>query len=360
MSKPQVLFLGDLNEDLPTYQQFKSKYEILNYKLTTREQFINDLDSKFSNIVAIYASWLGFMPIGGIRQVISHIPDSLKVVSFCSVGYDHEDSKILADKGIVMTNVPADFAAEPVSDLVLYLTIASFRQFQMYSHIANVPHTIDYRYKLAQGEFDKEKGAVGLASGEKYHFGQYISKRPNLSPMGHNVVIIGFGKIGQKIGKKLNDIGMNVNYVKRNKLEKEKEEELGYPVRYYKKLEEVEGDVDLIVIAAPSTPETQHLINENIINGFKKPIRIINIGRGSIIDEKALIAGLKSGKVLFAGLDVFENEPHINPELLNRQDVILTPHIGASTVENFDYTAVQALKNIEYVIEKGKAINPVY
>jgi len=145
---------------------------------------------------------------------------------------------------------------------------------------------------------------------------------------------------------------MKINYVKRSKLLPHQELSLGYPVTYHEKVTDVKN-LDLIVIACPATPETHHLINSNVINSISNPFRIINIGRGTVIDEEALIKGLKSGKVLFAGLDVYENEPSINPELINREDVILTPHIGASTVENFDYTAIKALENITKVLEGG-------
>lgn len=105
--------------------------------------------------------------------------------------------------------------------------------------------------------------------------------------------------------------------------------------------------------------KTYHLIDGLVISSFAKPIRIINIGRGSVIDEQALVDGLKLGKVLFAGLDVFENEPNVHPELFGRQDVVLTPHIGASTVENFDYTAIYAMKNIEDILGGGPGLSRV-
>lgn len=361
MTKPQVLFIGELNRSLPQFQHFQTKFECIFAPITTRDDFIEKLQTEYKDIVAIYAAWLGFIPIGGFRTVIDHVPKSLKVVAFCSVGYDHEDAEIMKDHGIIMTNVPSDGAADPVADLVLYNTITSFRQFQMYTQsLKEINHTISIRDQFSdRGQFDQVNGTpTRTGDGKSYYFGHYINNRPCLSPRGRHVTIIGFGKIGQTIGKKLSDIGMNVTYIKRNKLSLEQESQLGYPVSYATEIQQV-PQIDLIVIACPATPETNHMINANVINSLPNPVRIVNIGRGSIIDEQALVDGLKSGKVLFAGLDVFEMEPTIHPDLLNRQDVVLTPHIGASTVENFDYTATRALENIENIIDGGEGLSRV-
>ena len=363
MTKQQVLFIGELNHSLPEYKKFQEKYECLEYTLTTRDQFIHDLKTRFSHISAIYGAWLGFVPIAGFRTVIEHIPSSLKVVAFCSVGYDHQDAHELAQRGIAMTNVPSDGAAEPVSDLVVYFTITGFRQLHMYGkhQILKIPDTIEIRYKLANEPFNQKEGQLSLANGKGYDFGEKINQRPNLSPKGHNAVIVGFGQIGQLIGKKLNQLGMNITYVKRSGLDKDQEGSLGYEATYAPTVLDAakQGEVDLVVIACPATPETHHLINETVIDSISNPFRIINIGRGTVIDEQALLTGLDLGKILFAGLDVFENEPSINQRLINREDVVLTPHIGASTLENFDYTAIKALANIDNILEGGAGISRV-
>ncbi|KAI5964936.1 hypothetical protein CANMA_003446 [Candida margitis] len=363
MTKQQVLFIGDLNHSLPEFKRFQAKYECLEYKMTTRGQFVEDLKTKFSHISAIYGAWLGFVPIGGFRTVIEYAPSSLKVLAFCSVGYDHQDAHELAQRNIAMTNVPSDGAAEPVSELVVYFTITGFRQLHMYERqkLLKIPDTIDIRYKFANEEFNQKDGKINLSHERGYDFGERINKRPNLSPRGHNVVIVGFGQIGQLIGRKLHELGMNITYVKRSKLSNEQEDKLGYEATYASTILDVakHGEVDLIVIACPATPETHHLINEEVIKSISKPFRIVNIGRGTVIDQEALLQGLNSGKILFAGLDVFENEPAINKDLINREDVVLTPHIGASTQENFDYAAIKALENIDDVLEGGSGISKV-
>lgn len=361
MSKPQVLFIGDLDKSLPQYASFSQKFECIDYTVTTKEQVIEDFKTKFSNVLAIYGAWQGFFTVGGFRgELLENAPSSLKCISICSVGFDGYDGPAMSKKEIVLTNVPSDGAAVPVADLVLYKALSSFRNFRIFEetyHATN--HTIVARSNLDSLEFDSEAGKPVIKKEVGYAFGEKLGGRQILSPEGHNAVIVGFGNIGQTIGKRLADIGMNIHYIKRSKLSAEEEAKLPYKVTYHKDILEAKDIADLVVISCPATPETKHLINANVIDSISKPFRIINIGRGSVIDEQALVDGLKSGKVLFAGLDVYEKEPACHQDLIGRQDVILTPHIGASTKENFDHTATVALQNIEAILGGKEAITQV-
>lgn len=357
MTKPKVLFVGDLNKDLPEYIEFRKKFECIDYTIESDTQLILDFQTKFHDIAAIYGGWLGFAGIGGFKnEVLKNAPTSLQLVAVCSVGYDGYDGSGMASRNMHLTNVPSQGAAEPVADLVMYNTLASFRNFCMFQQVVSpkINHTVQIRSISQSGTFDSETGHAQPGPVTGYAFGEIIAGRSCLNPRGHNVLIVGFGNIGQTIaGKLYHGLGMNIHYTKRNKLSDKEEKSLKYPVTYHKNIIDARDIVDLIVIAAPGTPQTVHLVNEEVIDLISKPFRIINIGRGSIIDEGALVKGLKSGKVLFAGLDVYEEEPRIHPELFGRHDVILTPHIGASTMENYDYTAIMAMKNIENVILGG-------
>lgn len=365
MSKPQVLFLGDLNKELPEYKAFAEKYECIHHTLTTREQLIQDFGGRFSNIVGIYGAWLAFIPVGGLEgPLLEAAPKSLRVVSVCSVGHEHFNGKALRDRNIALTNVPLDEAAGPVADLVLFNALQAFRNFKPYNEVFtnSIHHTVESRTCLGKSaKFDTVTGKVDFSHVDRkaYAYGEYMASRPNMSPSGHHAVVVGFGLIGRCIGKKLSDLGMKITYVKRLPLSADEEAALGYKATYHESLAETYEFADLVVIACPATPSTKHLINATSIDAFAKPIRIINIGRGSIIDEQALVNGLESGKVVFAGLDVFEQEPNVHPGLLNRQDVYLTPHVGASTVENFDYAAASALHNIDDVLKGGNGKTPV-
>lgn len=362
--KQKVLVIGDLNTELPEYKEFTSKFECIRYEVPlSKSQLIQDLKTTYSDISAIYGAWLGFVLLGGFKDdILAAAPLSLKVVSICSVGHDHYDGKAMADRGIILTNVPLDGAAEPVADLVLFNTLAAFRNFKISSEnfVADINHTVGVRKTLDSGKFDSASGKPVLASTKGYAFGEYVAGRPCLNPKNHHVVIVGFGNIGVTIARRLSAVGMHIHYVKRSPLSAAEEKDLGFPVTYHPSVGDAADVADLVVIACPGTPETFHLINADTIEQFAKPIRIINIGRGPVIDENALVDGLELGKVVFAGLDVFENEPTVHPKLYGRQDVILTPHVGASTVENFDFTAVSAMKNIENVLlDGGRGLTPV-
>lgn len=366
LTNPQkkVLFIGDLNKDLPEYQLFSQKYECIHYKIpTTKEEMIEMFRTKFKDIDAIYGAWLGFIPFEGFQgDLLIAAPPSLKIISICSVGFDGYDGGQMRKRGIVLTNVPSDGAAEPVADLVLYNTLAAFRNFNFLRKglLPEMNHTVATRVAQTEMSFDRQSGKlVPYPNAQGYSFGECVAGRACLSPRNHHAVIVGFGNIGRTIAARLSQIGMHIHYVKRTKLTDAEEQQMGFPVSYHAKIEDATDVADLVVIACPANAETYRLLNKKIFDKFAKPISVINIGRGSVIDEQALVDALKEGKVLFAGLDVYENEPCVHPELLGRDDVILTPHIGASTIENFDYTAVMAMKNIAAVLEGEVALTPV-
>lgn len=354
--KQQVLFLGDLDRSLPEFVAFAEKYECIFYTLPSLEETLHDFRTKFANVLAIYGAWLGFIPLGGYRgALVDAAPALLKIISICSVGHEKYDGAAMAAKNIILTNVPSDGAAELVADLVLWNALASFRHFKAFSVNFTEQHnsTVKVRGLLDLGEYNLQQGRCVLKERGGFSFGEVLGDRLLVNPRGHNVVIVGFGNIGRIIGLRLHSVGMQVHYVKRLPLSAAEEQALGYPATYHATLADTTGFADLVVVACPATPETEHLVDAALIERMAKPFRIINIGRGQIIDEAALVHGLELGKVLFAGLDVFEKEPQVDVRLFGRHDVILTPHIGASTHENFNHTAVQALANIDLVLSGG-------
>lgn len=350
--KQKVLFLEQPNKQV--LHRFEQLFECVYYELTTIEQCIMDFQTKLNDIEAIYCGWPGFAPLGGFKgKLVEFAPKSLKIVTTCTIGYDHFDVKAMTTKNIILTNSPSTMAYDAVADLVLYNTIASFRNFKIYEQ-----NFCTDRYtqsgmltkSLVSAKFDQVKGMAISTPTMGTAYGKACCQRANLSPRNHHVVIVGFGHIGQSIAARLASIGMIIHYVKRNKLSDEEEKQLGFPIIFHKHLSETTSLADLVVIACPGTPATRHMVNDELINNMKKQFRIINVGRGSVVDEVALVHGLKSGKILFAGLDVFEEEPLVHPELLDRQDVVLTPRIGSASTENYNYTAITCLENIETVL----------
>ncbi|RLV95671.1 putative 2-hydroxyacid dehydrogenase [Spathaspora sp. JA1] len=344
LEKPRKEYLSD----------FEKKFELIYYELSTLEQVIIDFQSKLKDIVAIYGGWGGFSLLGGFRgKLITFAPKHLQIITTCSIGYDHYDVEAMNERGIILTNVPSTIAFEAVADLVLYNAITSFRNFKIFEKNFDgkfAQHTGMLRTSLVHGKFNQFTGKAVITPTVGNVYADSCCGRELVSPRGNNVVIVGFGHIGKLIADRLSCIGMNIHYVKRKRLSQQEEESLNYKVTYHETLESAKDIADLIVIACPGTPSTRHMIDATFIRNMNKQFRIINIGRGFIIDEQALVDGLRSGKVLFAGLDVFEAEPSVHPDLLDRQDVVLTPHIGSSVTENDRYTATTCLSNIETVL----------
>lgn len=358
MRKPQVLFLGTLDTESAEYTAFAASFECIFYTVTSADQLIHDFQTSLKDIEGIFAFWGALDLIGGYKgKVLEYSPPNLKVISICQIGYNDYDVAGLSKRGIILCNSPTPLAYESVADLALYCAILSFRNFKLFDQqLEQFRNTGTTRGALFHGLFDHINGRAVPSikdANTGYPFANIVCGKEIRSPRGHNAVIVGFGSIGKLIGARLNSIGMNIHYVKRSPLKPNEVSELGYPATYHKTLQGAKSVADLVVIACPGTPETKHMINDQLIGEMEKPIRIINIGRGSVIQEDALVRGLQSGKVLFAGLDVFEDEPRIHPGLIGRQDVVLTPHIGSSTSELYNYAGIRCMSNISTVLKNS-------
>lgn len=364
MKRLSVLIIGRVDTTTAQYKKFADRFDCIHYDVTSLSQLLADFATKLAHIEAIFANWGGFAPIGGFRgKAITYAPPNLKVISMCQIGHDEFDIVAMRERGIALTNASLTVAFEAVADLVLYNAILSFRNFKFFEQAFSQNHsnTSDVRNLLIYGQFDADCGKP-LLKHARYpvNFANAVCGRDNKSPRGHNAVIVGFGSIGKLIGERLSAIGMNIHYVKRTPLSVEELVNLGYQATYHETLLEAKAVADLIVVACPGTPQTKHLINKDIIDSMENPFRVINIGRGFVIDESALVDGLKSGKILFAGLDVFEEEPHINPDLIGRNDVVITPHIGSSISELYIEATLIAYNNIHTVLyETGERTNLV-
>ncbi|CCH41416.1 Glyoxylate reductase [Wickerhamomyces ciferrii] len=296
MSKPKVLFIGDLDESLPQFHQFKENYEPL------------------------------------------------------VIGYDAYDTEALKSKNIQFFNTPS-LGADHVADLVLWHVLESFRRFSSFQkETQNLPHTVKVRSDLQSHGYDQKHGKLGTEQTqwerESYPFGHILGGQVIEGPSGRNVGLVGFGNIGQKIGKRLNALGMKISYHTRNELSSDDVDKLGFGVQFYKKIDDLVSQNDVVIICCPGNKSTLNLLNKDILDKAKPNSKFINVGRGFIIDEDHLITKLEKGEIGFIGLDVFTGEPVINPRLLNRPDVSLTPHIGSSTKDVFDNTAIFSLQNI--------------
>jgi lactate dehydrogenase-like 2-hydroxyacid dehydrogenase len=170
---------------------------------------------------------------------------------------------------------------------------------------------------------------------------------------GKTLGIVGLGRIGQATARRALAAGMKIIYHSRNRVSSEIEKRYNAE---YRSLDELLAESDFISLHTPLTEETHHLINADKLSLCKSTAFVINTARGAVIDEKALISAMKSGKIKGAALDVYEYEPKISEELLDMENVVLVPHIGTATREARNEMALQASENIINFFRGG----PIY
>jgi lactate dehydrogenase-like 2-hydroxyacid dehydrogenase len=225
---------------------------------------------------------------------LSRFP-KLEIVSSFGVGYDHVDAAYARDHNIVVTNTP-DVLTEEVADIALGLLIATLREFVGADRFVRAGLWSKQNYPLSVGSLRDRK-----------------------------VGIVGMGRIGQAIGRRLDASQVPVVYHSRNPAP-------GVSYQHYPDLIEMATAVDTLVIIVPGGPSTAKMINAEVMKALGPRGVIINVARGSVIDEPAMIAALKSGTIQAAGLDVFAAEPAVPEELRAMQNVLLLPHIGSASV----------------------------
>lgn len=238
----------------------------------------------------------------------------LELISNYGVGYNNIDVNYATEKGIAVTNIPKT-TCEPTAELAFALLLAAGRRIGYYDRKLREHQAIDW-------------GVYGDAG---------------LSVFGKTLGIIGMGRIGQALARRAVASGMNIIYHNRNRLSLEIENR--YNARYVS-FEGLLRTADYISLNAPSTPETLQLIGENELSLMKPTAVFINTARGNMVDEKALAKALKEQKIWAAGLDVYENEPKISPELLVLDNVVLAPHAGTKTIEDRHNMALEMVHNI--------------
>jgi lactate dehydrogenase-like 2-hydroxyacid dehydrogenase len=234
----------------------------------------------------------GLVPADG--AVLRRFPKLEMVASF-GVGYDHIDVGYAAERGIVVTNTP-DVLTEEVADVAMGLLIATVREFIKADRYVRCGLWNAQGYPLSVGSLrDRKVGMVGM------------------------------GRIGQAIGRRLEASLVPVVYHSRSPAE-------GVSYKHYPNLLEMAKAVDTMIVIVPGGASTLRMINAEVLNALGPRGILINVARGSVVDEPALVAALKSGAILAAGLDVFASEPHVPEELRAMQNVVLLPHIGSASV----------------------------
>ena len=232
--------------------------------------------------------------VRGDSTTLAKFP-KLEIVSSFGVGYDHVDANYARDHNIMVTNTP-DVLTEEVADIAFGLLIATVREFIKADRYLRSGLWLTQNFPLSVGSLrDRKVGMVGM------------------------------GRIGQAIARRLDASLVPVVYHTRNPV-------AGLSYKHYPDLMEMAKAVDTLVIIIPGGAATAKLINADVLKTLGPRGVVINVARGSVVDEPALIAALKSGTILAAGLDVFANEPNVPDELRAMQNVVLLPHIGSASV----------------------------
>lgn len=169
---------------------------------------------------------------------------------------------------------------------------------------------------------------------------------------GKRVGIIGLGSIGLRVAKRLEAFGCPISYNSRTK-----KPSVSYP--FYPNVSELAANSDVLIICCALTDQTRHMIDKSVLLALGKEGIIVNVARGAIIDEKELVQSLVRGEIRGAGLDVFENEPHVPAELLSLDNVVLSPHVAVFTEESFQDLAELMIANLEAFFSNEPLITPV-
>lgn len=238
----------------------------------------------------------------------------LELISNFGVGFNNIDVEYATQKGIAVTNIP-NTTTEPTAEFAFALLLGAARRVGYYDRKLRTPEGVSWGVYSESG----------------------------LSVYGKTLGIIGMGRIGQSLARRAVASGMHIIYNNRNRLAESIENQ--YNARCVSK-EELLKTADYISLNAPSTPETYHLIGEKEFNMMKPTAIFINTARGDLVDEKAMAKALKDGRIWAAGLDVYDNEPHILPELLVLDNVLLAPHAGTKTVEDRIAMSEEMVQNI--------------
>ena len=246
----------------------------------------------------------------------------LEIISSFGVGYDNIDAKAAARLGITVTNTPGVLDDE-VADTALGLMIMTVRQ---------LPQSERY---LRAGQWTA-KGNFPLSA----------------SLRGRTVGIFGLGRIGKAIAKRIDAFGLPIAYHSRHA-------QADVPYRYYASLVEMAKAVDILIVIAPGGPATQHIINAEVLQALGPDGVLINVARGSLVDEKALIEALRNKTILAAGLDVFENEPSVPQELIALENTVLLPHVGSASVKTRRAMAECVVSNLFAWADGKPPLTPV-
>ncbi|MBK8173839.1 MAG: D-glycerate dehydrogenase [Rhodospirillales bacterium] len=260
--------------------------------------------------------------------ILNNAGDRLKLIANYGTGFDHIDLACARSRGITVTNTP-DVLTEDTADMTMALILA-------------VPR------RLTEGERLLREGKW-TGWGPTWMLGHRVS--------GTRLGIVGMGRIGQAVARRARAFQMSIHYHNRNRLHPDIESDL--EATYHESLDQMLVRMDVITVHCPHTPATYHLLSARRLKLLRPHAYIVNTARGEIIDEVALVRMLRAKEIAGAGLDVFENEPAVNPKFLTMQNVVLLPHMGSATHEGRIDMGQRVIINIQSWIDGHNPPNRV-
>lgn len=247
-------------------------------------------------------------------EVIARLPDSIRIIANFSVGFDHVDLAAAKARGIVVTNTP-EVLSDATAELTILLMLGAGRRASEGERLVRTRQWRDWSPSFMVGT-------------------QVTGKR---------LGIVGLGRVGRVTARRARGFDMEIHYHDLQRLPPEQEA----GAIFHPTVEDLLPHCDFLAFHCVATPQTRKMLNAERIALLPDGAIVVNASRGTVIDDEALIAALKSGKVAAAGLDVYNNEPDIHPEYRELPNTFLMPHIGSATKETRDAMGFRALDNLD-------------
>jgi lactate dehydrogenase-like 2-hydroxyacid dehydrogenase len=312
MDQPEILMLGSMPLVLPRLEAQLKVHRLW------------EAADKAAVMAEVAGKIRGIATGGHVKTdaaLMDHFP-KLEIVANFGVGYDSVDVTHAATRGIIVTNTP-DVLTDEVADTAIGLLLMTAREFG---------------------------AAERYVRAGKWLQGAYPLTRSTLR--GKTLGIVGMGRIGKAIAIRAAAFGLKLAYHNRRPA-------ADTDIPYFDSLKDLAAHVDILLSVLPGGASTHHLIGKEVLEALGPEGILINIGRGSVVDEAALIAALKAGKLFSAGLDVFETEPCYPEELCAFERVVVLPHVGSASIHTRQLMGDLCADNLISWFEAGKPITPV-
>ena len=313
MQKPKVIVTRKLQDQVE-----KRMMELFNVDLSNAEYPV----SRKELLSAVKEAHVLVPTIGDKidASLLSAASSNLKLIANYGAGYDHIDIKTALQRGIIVTNTPSVLTTD-TADMTMALILA-------------IPR------KLREGHEEMQSGTWK---------GWSPSAMIGMRITGKKLGILGMGRIGQAIAKRAKAFDLDINYHNRRRLHENIEKNLS--ATYWEDLEEMLTTVDILVVSASLNQSSLYLLNSKYLGKMKPTAYLVNISRGEIIDQRALVRQLKDGRLGGAGLDVYDSEEVIGSDFKSLKNVFLLPHMGSSTLEGRIEMGEKVIINIKTYLD---------